>query len=77
MFLKNYKKKFVEKSHSVFEGFKGAPTNTLKLFFLQNKLPFFFNVYKKNAFYTNSKLFHKNMQVIKKKEILYRRVFKL
>ena len=54
----------------------GAPSNTLKKF---RKMAYFnfFYIFMKNAFATNSRFFHNMMQVIKKKEMFDRKVFKL
>ena len=38
-------KNFAEKSHSVFKGFKGAPSYTLKKFVRKVFFIFFFNIY--------------------------------
>ena len=74
---KKLKKKIAEKVIVCLKGLKGAPWNTLKLFFLLNIFKIFSSTFIKNAFYTNSKKNHKNMHVIKKKEIIDRKVFKL
>ena len=47
VFKKNLKH-FAEKSHSVFEGLKGAPSNTLQLF--STKCFYFFPPFIKNVF---------------------------
>ena len=61
-FKKNLQKK---KSFSVFEGAPFKPFKHTMTFFLFNLI---FNIHK-NAFDTNSRIFHKNMHVIKKKEV--------
>ena len=71
------KKKLRKKSHSVFEGLKEGPfTHTQNFFFCQMFLIFFQTSYKMN-FVKIQKKIHKNMQVIKRKEIIDRKVFKL
>ena len=67
------KKHFAEKSHSVFEGPKEGPFKHNKTFIL----PTLFPTLIKNAFIPIQKKNHKNMQVVKKKEIIERTVFKL
>ena len=69
-------KKIVEKSFSVFEGAPLSPSNTLWLF-PQNVFNFILNIHKKCILYQFKKNFHKNMHVIKKKEIFDSKVFKL
>jgi hypothetical protein len=54
--LNIFLKHFAEKSPSVFEGLKGAPSNTVKLF--STKCFFnFFPPFMKNVFDTNSEFF--------------------
>ena len=63
MFKKNLKH-FAEKNHSVFEGLKGGPSNTLKLFFHKMFL-IFFPPFIKNVFDTNSEFFSQKYSCIK------------
>ena len=53
------------------------PLNKLWLFFCKMFFFIFFSTFIKNAFDTNLTDFHKNMHVIKKKDIFYCKVFKL
>ena len=54
-----------------------SPLNTISLFSAKYFFKiYFFNIHK-NAFDTNYKLFHKNMHVIKRKDIFDGKVFKL
>ena len=62
---KNLKKFAEKKSFSVFEGTPFKPFKHTMTFFLFNLI---FNIHK-NAFDTNSRIFRKNMHVIKKKEV--------
>ena len=64
-------KNFEDKSESV----KGGPFKHTKTFFSSAKC-FFFYIYRKCILYQLKKN-HKNIQVIKKKEIIDRNVFKL
>ena len=69
MFKNKLKKKlFAEKSYGVFEGLKGAPSNTLKLFFRQMFFSFFYLTFVKNAFDTNSRFFSQKYARKKRKK---------
>ena len=54
---------------------KRVPSNTLKLFATKYNTFVFFSLFMKSAFGTNSRSVHKNMHVIKKKEIFDGKVF--
>ena len=58
---------------------KGPPLRPLTTLWLFSAILFsiFVSTFIKRAFATNSRFFHKNMQVIKNKEIFDRKVFKL
>ena len=59
---------------------KGAPLNTQKLFFLLQNVfffNFFYHIHNKMHFILIQNFFQKNLQVIKKNEIIDRKVFKL
>ena len=71
------KKHFAEKSHCVFDGFKAGPFEHAKSFFRKMFRRKKNSTFMKNAFYTDSRFFHRNMHVIKKKEIFDSKVFKL
>ena len=65
----NVKKKlFAEKSHSVFEGFKGGTFEHTKTFFPQNVFNFFLLQYLLKM-HLHWQFFDKNMNIIKKKDI--------
>ena len=67
-----------KRTYSVFKEATFKPFEQTMTFFSANS--FFiilFNIYKKNAFDTDSRFFHKNMHVIKKNNIFDRNVFKL
>ena len=65
-------KHFAEKSHSVFEGFKGGTLEHTKPFFSAKCFLNFYSlsIFMKNTFATNQKKNQKNMHVIERKEIL-------
>ena len=70
-------KKISRKSHSVLEGFKGGPFEHTKSFSAKCFLKNLSNIYEKFICYQFKICFHKNMHVIKKKEIFDHKVFKL
>ena len=70
------KKKIAGKNHSVLEGLKGGPFEDTETFSSSKCFNFFFNMHKECIF-TNSKSFSQKCAVIKKKEIIDRKVFKL